>query len=117
MTAAKVQQYQRQLRELAARLSGEVSTLQTEALRPIEGLAAVEPTDGATRAAAQDVELTLIGIEGQTLAEVNGALDRIDRGTFGRCEKCGHTIAADRLETIPYARNCVTCARTAARNS
>jgi len=38
------------------------------------------------------------------LNEVNAALDRIEKGTYGICEKCGKPIEKDRLEANPSAR-------------
>ncbi|MEK7609921.1 MAG: TraR/DksA C4-type zinc finger protein [Patescibacteria group bacterium] len=38
------------------------------------------------------------------LNEVTGALDRIEKGTYGICEVCGKPIEADRLEANPSAR-------------
>ena len=43
------------------------------------------------------------------LREVNLALERISRGDFGRCEKCGQEVEADRLEAIPETRVCHKC--------
>jgi DnaK suppressor protein len=47
---------------------------------------------------------------GQTLTDVEGALARLDDGTYGQCEVCGKDIAAARLEAVPTARRCITCA-------
>jgi DnaK suppressor protein len=47
------------------------------------------------------------------LGEVSRALDKLDEGSYGRCDACGRTIAADRLEAIPWATRCVECARAA----
>ena len=44
-----------------------------------------------------------------TLAEVQAALERIDDGRYGLCERCGAAISYVRLEAIPYARRCVSC--------
>ncbi len=38
------------------------------------------------------------------LTEVNAALDRIAKGTYGMCEKCGKPIEKERLEANPSAR-------------
>ena len=38
------------------------------------------------------------------LNEVNAALDRIEKGTYGTCEICGKPIEAERLEANPSAR-------------
>ena len=44
------------------------------------------------------------------LGEIERALERIDDGTYGLCERCGEPIAAERLEALPYAVRCVGCA-------
>lgn len=46
-------------------------------------------------------------------AEVLGALERMDAGTYGKCEKCGQEIPVERLEALPAARLCVTCKQQA----
>ncbi len=51
------------------------------------------------------------------LEEINEALSRIDKGTYGLCETClaagkpksRAVIPKTRLKEIPYARNCVSC--------
>lgn len=43
------------------------------------------------------------------LADVNNALDKLGKETFGKCEKCGQTIAPERLAVLPYAKFCITC--------
>lgn len=42
---------------------------------------------------------------------VRAALDRVDAGTYGRCEACGRAIPAARLEARPTATRCVEHAR------
>jgi len=44
-----------------------------------------------------------------TLHEVDAALERITKGTYGTCESCGAQIPAERLEARPVARLCVDC--------
>jgi hypothetical protein len=46
----------------------------------------------------------------EALEEVEGALRRLDDGTYGRCEGCGELIAPERLEALPATRRCVKCA-------
>lgn len=43
----------------------------------------------------------------QLLASVDAALGRIDKGTFGMCEKCHESIEADRLLCDPLVRFCL----------
>jgi DnaK suppressor protein len=40
------------------------------------------------------------------LIDVNDALEKIEKGTYGICEKSGHLIEHDRLEANPSARTC-----------
>ncbi len=47
------------------------------------------------------------------LREVERALDKMDRGTYGACERCGQPIAPERLEAIPWARLCISCKQKA----
>jgi DnaK suppressor protein len=46
------------------------------------------------------------------LAHIEHALERMQAGTFARCEGCGREIDADRLRVVPYADRCVDCERT-----
>jgi DnaK suppressor protein len=59
----------------------------------------------------EEVAVGLLENEVQLLTEVNAALERIERGTFGRCENCGQEIPNKRLDALPHARYCVHCAR------
>ena len=43
------------------------------------------------------------------LAEVDNALGKFDKGTYGVCEICGQPIPLERLEALPQARLCMTC--------
>lgn len=44
------------------------------------------------------------------LAEIEAALAKLEAGTYGQCEDCGSAIAPARLEAMPSARFCITCA-------
>lgn len=43
------------------------------------------------------------------MAEVDYALNKFAKGSFGRCENCGQVIDPARLEILPYAKFCVAC--------
>ena len=45
-----------------------------------------------------------------SLAEVEHALAKFDAGSYGRCEGCGQAIAPARLEAMPAAKVCISCA-------
>jgi RNA polymerase-binding transcription factor DksA len=46
----------------------------------------------------------------ETLRDLDDALAKLDAGTYGRCESCGGEIGEPRLEAMPAARLCITCA-------
>jgi DnaK suppressor protein len=43
------------------------------------------------------------------LRQVEGALARIEEGTFGTCQRCGKPINEERLEAFPYVEYCIEC--------
>jgi DnaK suppressor protein len=46
------------------------------------------------------------------LREVEGALNRMRTGTFGRCVRCASTLPLERLEILPHAALCMACQRS-----
>ena len=44
------------------------------------------------------------------LDEVGEALERLDEGTYGTCERCGRAIGFDRLAAVLGTTRCVRCA-------
>ena len=43
------------------------------------------------------------------LKDVNLALEKIEKGEYGLCEKCGQEIEEKRLEVCPEAKLCIKC--------
>ncbi len=48
-------------------------------------------------------------VQRHELAEIHGALERIERGIFGRCEECNDKLDAERLQRTPTLRMCGRC--------
>jgi DnaK suppressor protein len=42
--------------------------------------------------------------------QIDGALEKMDDGTYGTCERCGEPIQEARLEVRPLSTRCVDCA-------
>ncbi|MEX2422903.1 MAG: TraR/DksA C4-type zinc finger protein [Acidimicrobiia bacterium] len=55
-------------------------------------------------------ELSIERNAADLLHKVEHALRRIKSGDYGVCEVCGEAIPVARLEVLPYATMCVTCA-------
>lgn len=70
-----------------------------------------DSVDLASETSEFDVAVSAANIEGQELEAIDDALERIERGDFGRCEECGQAIGAKRLEALPCARRCIGCQR------
>lgn len=45
----------------------------------------------------------------KTLEDINSALDRIDKGTYGICKYCHKPISLKRLLARPVASSCIAC--------
>jgi RNA polymerase-binding transcription factor DksA len=58
----------------------------------------------------QEIMLTLLGSDEDTLDQVETAIRRVEGGGYGRCAQCGVQISRNRLDAIPYASECVPCA-------
>jgi RNA polymerase-binding protein DksA len=51
----------------------------------------------------------------QTLAKIDHALERLEQGSYGICERCGQPIAEERLRARPWATLCIEDQRRADR--
>lgn len=65
--------------------------------------------EGTGSAVDQDRDRALYAQALARVAEIDAALQRIDTGTYGRCEVCGGPIGEARLEALPTATQCVAC--------
>ena len=69
----------------------------------------------ATATLDREIDYSLEENSEQVLKAIEGALERIDEGTFGICQTCGEPISEERLEAIPYATQCIDCRRKGER--
>lgn len=67
--------------------------------------------DDASAAFDQATQLTLKQNTERRLAQVLGALARLETGLYGLCEGCGQTIDSERLLAVVDARLCLRCQR------
>jgi RNA polymerase-binding protein DksA len=63
--------------------------------------------DVGTATFDREMASTLEDNSNHVLGEIDGALARIEAGTFGTCEACGEPIGEDRLEALPWATLCI----------
>jgi len=73
-----------------------------------------ESGSGSLEKEADEVEeyTTLLPIEyglETKLKNINLALEKMEKGNYGKCEKCGEEISEERLKAVPEARFCLKC--------
>ncbi|MBC8200001.1 MAG: RNA polymerase-binding protein DksA [Desulfobacteraceae bacterium] len=68
-----------------------------------------DPTDRASLEADRNFMLRIRDRENKLIKKIKKALDRIDNGTFGICEKCGEDISIKRLKARPVTTQCIEC--------
>jgi len=66
--------------------------------------------EGSTLSLERAREEAMLTSTESELAEVLEAIERLGRGTYGVCERCGNRIPSERLEARPEARYCIVCA-------
>jgi DnaK suppressor protein len=120
MNNGKLTTQRRRLQAFLDRLRPEVSAITDQTLAPAGGQGTNELSnapfhlgDTGTEEYLHDLNATLLENEEYLANEVQGALKRLDDGTYGRCESCGKTISEARLEALPYTRFCIKCADSA----
>ncbi|MEW6443567.1 MAG: TraR/DksA family transcriptional regulator [bacterium] len=57
----------------------------------------------------RELRLRLNERERQKLKQIEDALERIEEGTFGICDRCGEKIPFGRLKVMPSTTVCVAC--------
>ena len=67
--------------------------------------------DDGTAAFDQAAAVSLHRSELRALEQVDQALNRLDHGTYGRCERCEAEIDFARLKAVPQATMCMDCQR------
>jgi RNA polymerase-binding protein DksA len=63
--------------------------------------------DAATATYDRELEYSLEDGEARILSAIDGALKRIEDGTYGSCGRCGNPIPEERLEARPWAEYCI----------
>lgn len=67
------------------------------------------PADAATDTFEKEKDVS-IGLSLQAnIGRIDEALDKIERGTYGECDRCGREISEQRLDAIPEAIYCAEC--------
>lgn len=97
---AELKTIEQELADLGAHADGSVEVAHDEGF-----------ADAAQSTSERSKMLSLVEKLQHRASDVKSALDRVERGSYGRCERCGEEINPERLEAIPSARLCIKCAQ------
>jgi len=108
------------LREERTRAGQRISALEREFADLAEAAVAAGTDDehdpeGATLAFERQHAAALLDAAREQLAAIDAALQRLETGRYGICERCGQPIAEERLAARPTAVTCIRCAAKAQR--
>ena len=72
--------------------------------------------DMAAESYGQELSFTISDAGRRMLRDIDGALRRIEDGSYGNCETCTNPIDEPRLEVLPQAKLCISCQENAEKN-
>jgi DnaK suppressor protein len=84
----------------------EITELQRDRLTDSAG---DDQADTGTKTFEREQEISLANSILEKINQVERALERLDDGSYGWCERCGNPIPVERLAAFPSATLCVTC--------
>ncbi len=78
-------------------------------LDEMRGLELNDEGDYASSSTDTAIDNAIMGQQISELSEIELALSKISKGTYGVCEMCGEPIGLPRLEVKNFARYCILC--------
>jgi RNA polymerase-binding protein DksA len=114
LSKAELERFRALLLKKRAELVGDVANMEAEALQSTSGGLSHTPqhlAEQGSDAYDQSLALDLAAADRKLIKEIDDALARIDKGTFGLCELTGKPIPLQRLEELPWARFSIEAAR------
>jgi RNA polymerase-binding protein DksA len=117
MNEQLMQRFRHRLETMGRSIRDDVESIQEVTFQASGGQVAGEISnapmhlgDRGTEEYLNQLSSTLLSHEESLSNEVQEALERLENGRFGLCETCGKEIAIERLEALPFAKQCIHCA-------
>lgn len=111
MTNIAIQPQQTQLlRQLLVRHAAELSASR-HGLRSLstEGADTAYDSASSTLPESRSLGAAMASLSSRTVQLIEGALGRVQAGTYGRCSDCDRPIPVARLRAVPFADSCREC--------
>jgi DnaK suppressor protein len=108
LTKVELEDFQNKLLDRRVQIEKNLkgTTLELEGMRDLE---LNDEGDYAAASAETIVDSAILVQQRKELNEIEFALDKIKKGSFGICEMCEEPIGKARLEVKNFARFCITC--------
>ena len=108
-----------ELGEIRADLDVQLTALRSDYTRAMAELTSLQQSsndgagddqaDAGSKTFEREQELSIANNRRDLMTQVERALERLGKGTYGRCESCGEPIVKARLQAFPSATLCVRC--------
>lgn len=114
LSPERVEEFRKRLIEERARLKASLERMDTRGDELMdagaeEGDFDDAASDAATETLDRGTDMALEENLRSLIEEIDAALEKIERGTYGICDNCGGPIKIGRLDRLPYATMCVEC--------
>jgi len=116
MRKLNVDRYRKILEQERDRIRNEIDVVETRIGIGDTGPALSEladydnhPGDMGTETFEKEKDLALRDNFRSMIGRIDEAIGKIDRGTYGECDRCGREISMGRLDAVPWAIYCVEC--------
>lgn len=118
--AVKSKRSAKDTEEVRAALSERLAELRAEHAEAVVGISEMQKerlsdsagddeVDSGSKTVEREQEISLANAVRDRMVQVERALERLEDGDYGVCEKCGTNIPAARLAAFPSATLCVNC--------
>ncbi|WP_414715068.1 TraR/DksA family transcriptional regulator [Stackebrandtia sp.] len=109
-----------EMQEIREALSERLDELRVEHADAVEGISEMQKerlsdsagddqVDSGSKTVEREQEISLANSVRERMVQVERALERLEEGDYGICERCGTPIPAARLAAFPSATLCVSC--------
>lgn len=104
-----VEKYRERLLEAKRAILASLNKIQEDRSGKTSGPLDPDWEEQATQLQSDEVLDQLDNRERLELTKIDAALDRIERGVYGKCVSCGEEIEEKRLTALPTATECIEC--------
>lgn len=94
--------------DLRAKLLGDLNTLHSQEGR--------DSGDEAFDAGNEEINCQLAELEASELTQIERAIVKLKKGSYGTCESCNKKIPVARLNALPYSTLCIECQKEMENN-